>query len=260
MPDLFSLEGRAAIVTGASRGIGAASAIALAQSGAHVVIAARNGDHLAGVAAQVTATGRRAEVVVADLSDLDALPALVERAQSSFGRLDVVVNNVGGTVPRAAMDTSPGYLERAFHFNVTVAFQLTKLSVPLLLESGHGSVINISSAMARLRDRGFLAYATSKAALSHLTRALSVDLGPRIRVNGIAPGTIETEALGMFVDDATRAQMASVTPLKRLGTPEDIAAGVIYLASDASAYVTGKVLEIDGGQEQPTLPLGLPDL
>ena len=260
MLERFSLTDRVAIVTGASRGIGAADAVAIAEAGGDVVIAARNADDLAQVASAVAATGRRAEVVAADLSDLDALPPLVERASEAFGRLDVVVNNVGGTAPRPAMATSAGYLERAFHFNVTVAFQLTKLAVPLLLDGGNGSVVNISSAMARLRDRGFVAYATSKGALSHLTRQLAADLGPRIRVNAIAPGTIETEALGMFIDDDIRAQMAAATPLRRIGTPDDIAAGVVYLASDAAAYVTGKVLEIDGGQEQPTLPLGLPDL
>ncbi len=256
----FSLDGRAAIVTGASRGIGAATAVALAEAGADVVIAARSAEDLSDVAGRVAAAGRCAEVVPTDLFDLDSLPALVERAELAYGRLDVVVNNVGGTAPRPAMSTSAGYLERAFRFNVVVAFELTKLAVPLLLESGHGSVVNISSAMARMRGRGFLAYATSKAGLSHLTRQFAVELGPRIRVNGIAPGSIETEALATVVDDDLRAQMVAVTPLRRLGTPRDIALGVVYLASDASSYVTGKILEIDGGLEQPAVSLGLPDL
>lgn len=260
MLERFSLDGRVAIVTGASGGIGASAAVALAEAGADVVIAARNAERLAGVAGEVADLGRRCEVVAADLFDLDTLPELVERAERAFGRLDVVVNNVGGTAPRAAMATSVGYLERAFRFNVVVAFQLTKLSVPLLLAGGHGSVVNISSAMARQRDRGFVAYATTKAALSHLTRQLSADLGPRIRVNAIAPGTIETEALATVFDDELRAQMIAVTPLRRLGTPDDLSPAVVYLASDASSFMTGKVLEIDGGAEQPGIALGLPDL
>jgi len=260
VPNLFRLDGRAAIVTGASRGIGAAAALALAENGADVLVAARNETDLAAVAKDIAGTGRRVEVLVCDLTDLEALPALVERAESAFGRLDILVNNVGGTAPRAFLDTSAGYLERAFHFNVTVAFQLSKLAVPILLASGSASIINISSAMARLSDRGFVAYATAKSALSHMTRQMSVDLGPRIRVNAVAPGTIETESLAQFVDDAARAQMTSVIALRRLGTPRDVAGAVIYLASDASGYVTGKIIEVDGGQEQPTISLGLHDL
>lgn len=260
MLDRFRLDGRSAIVTGASRGIGAACAVALGACGADVLVAARSADDLASVAAQVRATGSRAEMVACDLSDLQTLPLLVERARSSFGRVDILVNNLGGTAPRPFLETSPGYLERAFHFNVTVAFELSKLAVPSLLEGGSGTIVNVSSAMGRLRDRGFAAYATSNGALSHLTRQMSADLGPRIRVNAVAPGTIETEALAVLIDETTRAQMAAVTPLRRLGTPDDVAAAVVFLASDAAAYITGKVIEVDGGQEQPTLPLGLPDL
>ncbi len=261
LSDSFRLDGRAAIVTGASRGIGAATALALAGSGADLVVSARSQEALASLAAKVeNDTGRRVVAIPADLNDLASLPQLVEAATSTFGRLDVVVNNVGGTMPRPFLDTSPGYLERAFHFNVTVAFELTRLAAPVMLSGDGGSVINVASAIGRLVDRGFVAYGTAKAALIHMTRLIAVDLAPRIRVNVVAPGAIETEALGTVLTDEMRQTMISMTPARRLGRVEDIAAGILFLASDAGSYVTGKVLEVDGGQNVANLPLGLPDL
>jgi 7-alpha-hydroxysteroid dehydrogenase len=261
LSDSFRLDGRAAIVTGASRGIGAATALALAGSGADLVVSARSAEDLASLAAKVgNDTGRRVVALPADLNDLASLPQLVDAAKSTFGRLDVVVNNVGGTMPRPFLDTSPGYLERAFHFNVTVAFELTRLAAPVMLAGDGGSVINVASAIGRLVDRGFVAYGTAKAALIHMTRLIAVDLAPKIRVNVVAPGAIETEALGTVLNDEMRQTMISMTPARRLGRVEDIAAGILFLASDAGSYVTGKVLEVDGGQNVANLPLGLPDL
>jgi 7-alpha-hydroxysteroid dehydrogenase len=258
--DRFRLDGRVAIVTAASRGLGAASAVALAELGADVVIAARGADALAAVAKQVADVGRTAEAVVCDLDDLANLDALVERAMSVFGRIDVLVNNLGGASPRPFADTKTRHLEAAFHFNVSTAFELSRAAVPHMLEGDGGSIINITSTMGRVRDRGFAAYGTSKAALAHLTRLMAADLAPRIRVNAVAPGAIETEALGTVLDGDMRATMTSLTPMRRLGRPEDIALAVVYLASDASSYVTGKVIEVDGGIEASNLPLGLPDL
>ena len=259
--DLFRMDGKVAIVTGASRGIGAATAAALAECGCDLVVSARSADALGDYAASVTrTTGRRVEAVTADLNDLDNLGALVERARSSFGRIDVIVNNVGGTMPRPLLDTSPRFLEAAFHWNVTTAFQLTKLCVPVMLEGGGGSVVNISSAVGHLTDRGYVGYGTAKAALDHLTELMAADLAPRIRVNAVAPGSIETDALGSVLNDEMRATMTSMTPLRRLGRVDDIAAAVVYLASDAGSFLTGKVIEVDGGLRVPNLPLGLPDL
>jgi 7-alpha-hydroxysteroid dehydrogenase len=258
--DRFRLDGRAAIVTGASRGIGAACALAFAQAGADVVLTARNEQKLREVASAVEGLGRRAVVVAADLDDTSNMPVLVEQALSVLGRLDAVVNNVGGTVPRPALDTSEGYLERAFHFNVTTAFALTKAAAPRMLEAGGGVIVNISSSMGRLRDRGYLAYGTAKAALEHMTHLLAHDLAPRIRVNAVAPGATETEALGTVLNEELREAMVRGTPLRRLGTVEDIAAAALFLASDASSYITGRVLAVDGGIESPNLSLGFPDL
>ena len=193
--DRFRLDDQVAIVTGAGRGIGAATAVALAEAGADVVISARTAEQLAEVAAKVEATGRRAVVVPANLNDLEAVAALVDRARDAFGRLDLVVNNVGGTMPQAFMDTSAKILEDAFHFNVATAHTLLHAAVPLLVEQGGGSAVNISSAMGRLAARGFVAYGTAKGALAHYTRLSAMDLAPRIRVNAIAVGSVATSAL-----------------------------------------------------------------
>jgi 7-alpha-hydroxysteroid dehydrogenase len=259
--DMFRLDGKAAIVTGGSRGIGAASALALAECGADLVVSARDPDTLAGLVKRVEdETGRRAVAVPADLSDLGQLPALVDAAVSTYGRLDIVVNNVGGSMPRPFLDTSWRFFEEAFHWNVTTGFELTQLSVPHLLASGGGAVVNISSAVGHLTDRGFVAYSTAKAAVDQMTRLMAKDLSPRIRVNAVAPGSIDTEALATVLDDQMRQTMTSLTPLRRLGRVEDIAAAVVYLASDAGSFITGKVIEVDGGITHPNLPLGLADL
>jgi 7-alpha-hydroxysteroid dehydrogenase len=256
----FRLDGKVAVVTGGGRGIGAATARAMAEAGADVVIAARTRQQLDQVASEVAALGRRAVAVALDVNDLDALGQLADRAVEELGRLDVVVNNAGGTMPRAFLDTTPGYLERAFHFNVTTAFALSKAATPHLLET-RGAIVNISSAIGRLRSRGSVAYGTAKAALSHMTRMMAADLAPKVRVNAIAVGSTATAALEtVLTDDRVRQEMVKRIALGRLGQPEDIALAAVYLASPAAAWVTGKVLEVDGGQEEANLEKGLPDL
>jgi 7-alpha-hydroxysteroid dehydrogenase len=259
--DAFRLDGKVAIVTGAGRGIGASIARTFADAGANIVLTARTKDQLDEVAADVRAVGREALVIPADVNDNDVLQDIVARTVAELGRIDVVVNNAGGTMPRPFLDTSPGFFERSFHFNVTTAFVLSKAATPHLLATGEGAIVNISSAIGRLRDRGFVAYGTAKAALSHMTRLTAADLAPKVRVNAIAVGSIATSALETVLDNPEiRDEMVRRTPLKRLGRPEDIALCALYLASPAGSFVTGKLFEVDGGLEEANLDLALPDL
>jgi 7-alpha-hydroxysteroid dehydrogenase len=259
--DQFRLTDRVAIVTGAGRGIGAAVARTFAAAGADVVIASRTKEQLDAVAADVRAEGRRAVVVPCDVSDTANLEELVDRAMADLGRIDIVVNNAGGTSPRPFLDTSERMFERAFHFNVTTAFVLSKLAVPHMLAGDGGSIVNIGSAIGRLRDRGFVAYGTAKAAMAHMTRLMAADLAPRVRANAIAVGSVATSALETVLhDDGIRNEMIDKTPLHRLGRPDDIALGALWLVSPAGSFVTGKVIEIDGGLEAGNLDLRLPDL
>jgi 7-alpha-hydroxysteroid dehydrogenase len=259
--DRFRVTDRVAVVTGAGRGIGAATAIALAQAGADVLISARTQDQLDKVAREIEAAGRRAVVVPADLTDLEAASGLAAAAVEAFGRLDIVVNNVGGAMPRPFQATRARHLADAFQFNVGIAHCLTQAAVPHLLASGGGAVVSITSALGRTAGRGYLAYGTAKAALAHYTRLAAADLAPRIRVNAIAVGAVATSALDIVMtDDTLRGQMEGATPLGRIGDPQDVAAAVLFLASPAGGYITGKILEVDGGIDRPNLELGLPDL
>ena len=260
--DRFRLDDRVAVVTGAGRGLGAAIAVAFAEVGADVVIAARTRSQLESVAGQVEAAGRRAHIVVTDLAQPEQTATLAAAAVEAFGKLDIVVNNVGGTMPNTLLTTSTKDLSAAFTFNVGTAHALTTAAAPLMLEhSGGGSIINITSTLGRLAGRGFAAYGTAKGALAHYTRLAALDLCPRIRVNAIAPGSILTSALDVVAaNDELRRPMEQATPMRRLGEPTDIAAAAVYLASAAGAYLTGKVLEVDGGLTFPNLDLPIADL
>ncbi len=251
--DRFDLSGHVAIVTGAGKGIGAGCAVALA--GADVVLAARTASDLDAVGALVQAEGRRALAVPTDVTDAEQLAALVAAA-GELGRVTIVVNNAGGWDPRPVMDTSVRNMEAAFRFNVLAAFSLTQLCVPQMVDAGSGSVINISSRAASMVQPCFTAYATAKAALSMMTRAMAPELAPVVRVNAIEVGGVETAALAhVLTDDSIRRRLESNTPMQRVGQPEDIAAMVVYLASDASSWVTGKIFEVDGGVESPAFTI-----
>jgi 7-alpha-hydroxysteroid dehydrogenase len=246
--DRFKLDERVAIVTGAGRGIGQAIALAYAEAGAHVVCAARSVDQIEATAEQVRALGRRALPVRCDVLERADLDHLVDATLGEFGRVDVLVNNAGGWPPKPALRTSEKEFEAAFRFNVTTAFVLTRLVVPrMVATAGGGSVVNISSVAGREISQGFVAYGTAKAALSFMTRELAQDFAPKVRVNAIAVGSIQTQALDTVLTPALREEMIRLTPLARLGTVEDIAACALYLASPASDYVTGEIYGVNGG-------------
>jgi 7-alpha-hydroxysteroid dehydrogenase len=232
--DRFRLDGRVALVTGAGRGIGRGIALAFAEAGADVVCAARTLEQIEDTAAQIRA----------------------------LGRLDVLVNNAGGTLPRPALQTSERFFEAALRFNVTQAFLLTQRCVPKMVESaGGGAVVNISSRAGGLVQRGFAAYGTGKMGLNFLTRILAAEFAPKVRVNAIAVGGVATQALEVVVtNDALRTQLESKTPMKRIGEVEDIAACALYLASPAASWITGKIFEVDGGAESPALEFPTPPL
>jgi len=261
--DRFRVTDQVAIVTGSGRGIGAATAVALAEAGADIVLAARTEEQLRQVAAQVEAAGRRAVVVVGDLSDVEMMGSLAATARDELGRVDIIVNNLGGTMPRPLLDTSPRFLEEAFHFNVGAGHALVRAAVPLMLdgETPGGSIVSVSSVMGHAGARGYLAYGTVKGALDQYTRLAAQDLAPRIRVNAVAGGATATAAQGIVrTNDELRTAMEESTPLRRIGDPQEIAAAIVFLASPAGSYITGRILEVDGGLQTANLDFGLPDL
>ncbi len=260
--DRFKLTDRVAIVTGAGKGIGRGIALAFAEAGAHVVCAARTLADIEATAAAVRERGRRALAVVCDVTKSEQLGALVAATLAEFARLDLLVNNAGGTGPRPALDTSERFFEAALRFNVTSAFLLTRLAVPSMLETaGGGAVVNISSRASDMVQTGFVAYGAAKAALNQMTRNLAAELAPRVRVNAISVGGVDTAALEVVLtNEALRREFERNTPMGRPGSPEDIAACALYLASPAAGWVTGKVFQIDGGTEFPAIRVPTPRL
>jgi 7-alpha-hydroxysteroid dehydrogenase len=263
MLDQFLLTDRVAIVTGAGRGIGAAIATTFAEAGADVAITARTAPDLEAVAERIRAHGRRALVVPGDVNELRFLADLVESTVRELGGVDVLVNNAGGSASKRTLDTDIDQVEASFHFNVSAPLELSRLSAPHMLAGSGGVIVNIGSVAGVNANRGTLTHSLTKAAINQLTRLMASDFAPRIRVNAVLPGAIETAALRRWLDakgaDA-REEMVQNTPMRRNGTPEDVAAAVLYLSSPASSWVTGKLLEVDGGVLGAVLPSRLPDL
>jgi 7-alpha-hydroxysteroid dehydrogenase len=260
--DRFALTDQVAIVTGAGQGIGRGIALGMAEAGAHVVCAARTLTDIEDVAGEIRELGRNAIAIPTDVMKTDQLEALVQRTVDELGRVDILVNNAGGTMPRPAMQTSEAYFENALRFNVTTAFLLTKLAARAMVDTaGGGSVVNISSRSSDMVQTSFVAYGAGKAALNMMTRNIAGELAPLVRVNAISVGGVATRSLeAVLTDDALRAQFEAGTPMHRAGTPEDIACAALYLASPAASWVTGKVLQVDGGTEAPSIAVPVPPL
>jgi NAD(P)-dependent dehydrogenase (short-subunit alcohol dehydrogenase family) len=246
--DRFSLEGRVAIVTGASAGLGVAIAQALAEAGADVVLAARHVEGLERTRALVEAAGRRALAVRTDIAVPEDCQALVDAAVGEFGRLDVLVNNAGiGTSVPATRETPEG-IAQVTAVNVHGTFFMAQAAAAAMVDGG--SIINISSIMAWVNmGAPQAAYMASKGAILGLTRDLAAEWGTRkgIRVNAIAPGIFRTEMTGHFFDELMAAQGPRIAA-GRAGDPQELAAAVVFLASDAASYVTGETLVVDGGR------------
>ena len=252
--DRFRLTDRVALVTGAGRGIGQAVALAFAEMGADVVCAARTEREIEATAERVRGFGRRALALRCDVTDATQLEEAAARTMADFGRIDLVVNNAGGYPPMPFLDMDLPSWEWCFKFNLTSAFVLTRTCLPHMLAREGGAVLNISSAAGRIVRKGFVAYGTAKAALSFMTKQLAAEFAPRVRVNALSVGAVETSALAPFLTDDLRAQMESLTPMRRIGSVEDIAAAALWLCSPAGGWVTGKVVEVDGGTEKTNWP------
>jgi 7-alpha-hydroxysteroid dehydrogenase len=258
----FSLDGKVALVTGGGRGIGAGIARSFAEAGASVAVTARTAEQLDATAEQIRAAGGRALAIPADLADLAKLPGLIEQTVTELGGVDTLVNCAGGgDMWSPFLDTTVDALEEAFHFNVSVPFELARLCVPHMLERPGASIINIVSHAISLETRGHLAYDVSKGALLYATRAMAADLGPRIRVNGIHPGAVETEAMLAVIEHRPQIRdlLVEHTRLRRNGTPDDIGTAAVFLASPAASWITGKLIDVDGGTVGELSPM-FPDL
>jgi len=253
LADKFRLDGKVAVITGSGRGIGQGIGLTFAEAGASVVFSARTESDIQANAERAKAFGVRAIAVPCDVRDDSQLQALAARTVETFGRIDIVVNNAGGAVPNQIPRTNRKRFNEAFDFNVTSAFGFARVCLPHLKES-KGCVINICSAAGRIVQPNFSVYGTVKAALAHMTRLMASELAPDVRVNGIAPGSILTDALKTLLDEPSLQKMCDRTPMKRLGDVEDIALAALYLASPAARWVTGKVLEVDGGLETTNMP------
>lgn len=260
--DEFRLDERVAIVTGAGQGIGRGIALGLAEAGATVVVGARTEADLDEVVARISERGGRALGVVTDVLIEDDRRRLVETAVDRFGRLDVLVNNAGGTGPRPALATSEQFFDMAMRFNVTAPFLMSQLAAqPMVDSAGGGAIVNISSRASDMVLSSFAAYGAGKAALNQVTRNLASEFAPLVRVNAIIVGGVATQGLQVVLtNDELRKQFEVNTPMGRPGTPRDIACAALYLASPASSWVTGKLLHVDGGCERPAMDVPVPRL
>ncbi|HET8971507.1 MAG TPA: SDR family NAD(P)-dependent oxidoreductase [Candidatus Nanopelagicales bacterium] len=245
----FSLTGRVALVTGASRGIGRAIALGYAAAGADVALLSRDPDRLAAVAGEIGGHGRRAAIVPADVLDPEAFAAAVAAAVEQLGRLDVLVNNAGGnsfSVPLQDMRMS-GW-QKTMRLNLDSVVYACQAALPHLTATG-GSILNVAS-VAGLRGAPLMShYGAAKAAVLSLTQSLALEVAHTgVRVNALVPGWIQTDLTGFLrADEATEQGLLSRVPMARWGTPEEIAEPAVFLASDAARFITGQALVVDGG-------------
>jgi NAD(P)-dependent dehydrogenase (short-subunit alcohol dehydrogenase family) len=245
--DLFDLTGRVAVVTGGTRGIGRAVAEGLAAAGAKVVVASRKPEACAEAAAAIEASGGEALGVPTHLGDLDALAGLVSATVDRFGGLDIVVNNAANAVAQWLGELTPEAWEKSLSVNLRGPVFLVQEALPHLEASEHGAVVNVISVGAFLFGERTSMYATGKGGLLTMTRYMAAELAPKgIRVNALAPGSVDTDMVRNNPPEVVD-RMAKASKLGRLASPEEMVGPVLFLASDASSYMTGQVLVVDGG-------------
>jgi len=243
----MSLQGKTALVTGASQGIGRACALALAAAGARVALAARNEGKLNEVAAEIAAKGGAAAVFTLDVASEESIKACAKAAVQHFGSIEILVNNAGVTRDTLALRMKRADWDEVIQTNLTGTFLMTQALLSPMLKARWGRIINISSVVGETGQAGQANYAASKAGLIGLTKSLARELASRnITVNAVAPGYIET-AMTAVLDEKQRESMMAGIPLGRAGTDAEIAAAVRFLASEEAAYITGHVLDVNGG-------------
>jgi NAD(P)-dependent dehydrogenase (short-subunit alcohol dehydrogenase family) len=253
---MSELEGKVALVTGGSKGIGRAIALSFAEAGADVAVAARGPEDLERTAKEIVAAGRRGLAVPTDVTEVDQVRAMVDRTVAELGTIDILVNNAGAAPFMSTVDQirEDGF-EKYFKVTFTSAFYATKAAAPVFLERQSGSVINVASVAGFMASPGLTYYGAAKAALINFTKTVAREwAASNVRVNAIAPGWIETEMNAVGRQDPTwHETIRSMIPLGRWGTPEDVAAVARFLASDAASFITGAVIVTDGGQTLSTL-------
>jgi 3-oxoacyl-[acyl-carrier protein] reductase len=238
---------RTALITGASRGIGKACAHALASAGYRVVLAARSVEKLEEVAAAVRTNGAEAFVVEIDLASLDSIKSAFEKAAKEFGRVDILINNGGITKDGLAVRMKPQDWTAVLETNLTGAFYCVQQVLPGMMRERWGRIVNVSSVVGEMGNAGQANYVASKAGLIGLTKSLAQEVGSRnITVNAVAPGFIETD-MTHALSAELKQKMIDQTPLRRIGTPEEIASAVKFLVSDEASFITGHVLDVNGG-------------
>lgn len=244
---MSSLEGRTALVTGASQGIGRACALALAKAGARVALAARNEAKLAEVAAEIAAAGGTAHTFTIDVASEDSIKAGAKAAIAHFGSIEILVNNAGITHDTLLLRMKRADWDSVIQTNLTGVFLMTQALLSPMLKARWGRILNITSIVGQTGQAGQANYAASKAGLIGFTKAMARELASRgVTVNAVAPGYIET-AMTAVLDDKQREFMLTQIPLARPGTEQDVAHAVRFLASDEAAYITGHVLDVNGG-------------
>jgi len=243
------LEGKVAIVTGSTSGMGRATAVLFAREGAKVVVTGRNEERAKAVVEQIKSEGNEAMYVIVDTSKVEDAKGLVDKTIEAYGTVDVLFNNAGTLSMSSLQNVSLEEWNSVMNVNVTSSLYLAQLVAPIMKEKGKGVIINTSSVAAFGAHHGFAAYVTSKHAMNGLTRSMAWELGPEVRVNAIAPGAIHTAMVDSIGGPAVLQGMIDGCPMKRVGKPEDIANVALFLATDDSSFIDGQIIKVDGGFE-----------